>query len=115
MPRSHKKLARKNRRIPSPSVFSGPPDVVISGAGASTPTTSFAMTFAGAMMVSGVAPLMTVGSLTLGAFTQVSPTVVKVATNAAATLTGQTLTVGNREPSLRSPAGGYPVAKTITF
>jgi hypothetical protein len=115
MSRSNKRLARKNRRNGDPSILVGPPYTTITGAAVGTPTTSALMTFSGVMNLSGATPKMTVTGASSLTFAQVSPSVIRVTTNSAATLAGVAYTVPTNAPEFRSPAGGFVTGKTGTF
>jgi hypothetical protein len=115
MPRSSKKLARKNRRLADPSVLHLPPYTAVTTAGVGSPTTTALVTFAGVMNVTGKTPTSTIAGVTVTGATQVSPTVAKLTTNASATVAGAAYTIATNDPAFRSPAGGFVSAKTGTL
>lgn len=112
MPRSHKKLARKNRR--SLPMFGGivPPPVYITGTGAGTPTTSKVATFSGAVMLTGQPTRITAGGSGV-TLTQLTTTTVKLSGDHTAT--GQAYIVPELDPAIRTAQGGFvaPVAGTF--
>ncbi len=115
MARSKKKLARKNRRQADPSVLSLPPYTTITAAGVGTPTTTALFTFSGVMNFSGKTPLTTIAGSTVTGALQVSPQVIKLTTNATATVAGAAYAVPTNDPAFRSPAGGFVAAKSGTL
>lgn len=112
MPRSKKRLARKNRRNSGRATLRLAPFVEVTGTGAGSPTTSRVMTFSGAIMLTGAPTGITADGEPV-TLTQVNSTVVNLA--GAGTLSGNDYDVPDMDPAIRTPQGGYVRGADGTF